>query len=84
MHAIQISRRCSDPRRCGRTVSCLESWLDSANRSSLASMVANRAHHRGCLDVGPKILTSARLPTERMDFGRADGTDSRGLGLTYA
>ena len=84
MRVIPISHLCTDPHHCGHTFSPFESWLDSANRSSLASMVANRAHHRGCLDVGPKILTSARLPTERMDFGRADGTDSRGLGLTYA
>jgi hypothetical protein len=31
-------------------------WLDSANRSSLASMVAHRAHHRGSLDAGPTII----------------------------
>src|SRR5947207_11435957 len=62
MHAdaIQISHLCCGPHHCGDAFSLVESWLDTADRRSLASVVAAHTRHRRRLDVDSTIIVSTR------------------------
>ncbi len=72
--AIQISHLRCGPHHCGDAFSLFESWLDTANRRSLASVVAAHTGHCRRLDVDSTIKVSTLAPCRRADHLTARST----------